>query len=66
MTVYALHRDYRIIRLMQAIDLYIKVEADLDNSEDPKRFAEELCRVLARVYGVRRAELSSLHDVGAE
>ncbi|MBI4894011.1 MAG: hypothetical protein HY821_25565 [Acidobacteria bacterium] len=65
MAVHTLHRDYRIIRMMKAIDVYLKVEADLDNSEDPKRFAEELCKLLKKVYGVRRAEVSNLHDVSA-
>lgn len=58
----AVQNAYRIIRTMQNIDLYLKVEADLDDTEDPKRFASELCRVLERVYSVRRAELSSLVD----
>lgn len=66
MAVYALHCDYRIIREMKAIDVYLKVEVDLEESEDPKRFAEELCRVLRKVYGVRRAEVSTLHDVSVE
>jgi hypothetical protein len=47
---------------MQNIDLYLKVEADLEETEDPKQFARELCRTIERVYGVRRAELSSLVD----
>jgi hypothetical protein len=45
---------------MTSIDLYLKVEADLPPDEDPKRFAEELCRILGKVYGVRRAETQSL------
>jgi hypothetical protein len=47
---------------MQNIDLYLKVEADLDDAEDVKRFARELCRMLERSYGVRKAELTSLVD----
>lgn len=47
---------------MRSIDLYLKVEADLDETEDPRQFARELCRVLEKVYAVRRAELSSLVD----
>lgn len=46
--------------MMKNIDVYIKVEVDLDESEHPQRFAEELCRVLKRVYGVRKAEVSNL------
>ena len=66
MTGFALHRDYRIIRMMKAIDVYLKVEVDLDDEESPKRFAEELCRALKKIYGVRRAEISTLLDVSVE
>ena len=41
--------------------MYLKVEADLAPEESPERFAEEICRILRKVYGVRRAELQSLH-----
>lgn len=51
---------------MKAIDVYLKVEVDLEDTESPKRFAEELCRVLKKVYGVRKAEVSTLHDVSAD
>lgn len=47
---------------MNAVDIYLKVEADLDESENARRFAAELCRILERVYGVRRAEVMSLHE----
>lgn len=51
---------------MAAVDIYLKVETDLDESENPRRFAAELCRILERVYGVRRAEVMSLHEQEAE
>ena len=51
---------------MKAIDVYLKVEVDLDDEESPKRFAEELCRALKKIYGVRRAEISTLLDVSVE
>jgi hypothetical protein len=47
---------------MSAVHIYLKVEADLDESENARRFAAELCRILERVYGVRRAEVMSLHE----
>jgi hypothetical protein len=47
---------------MNAVDIYLKVEADLDESENARRFAAELCRILERVYGVRRAEVMSFHE----
>ncbi|MCS7043561.1 MAG: hypothetical protein NZR01_12300 [Bryobacteraceae bacterium] len=47
---------------MKAVDIYVKVEADLDESENPQKFAAELCRALERIYGVRRAETMSVHE----
>jgi len=38
----------------------LKVELDLDEKEKPERVAAEICRMIARVYGVRKAEVSSL------
>jgi hypothetical protein len=45
---------------MRNIDLYLKLELDLPESEKPERFADELCRMLKKVYGVRKAEVSNL------
>lgn len=44
---------------MQRVDLYIKVEVELDEDEAPERIANEICRMLQKVYYVRSAELSS-------
>lgn len=44
---------------MARFDLFLKVEVESEVQEDPQRFAEELCRILRRTYGVRSAELSS-------
>jgi hypothetical protein len=44
---------------MKRVDLYIKVEVELDQDEKPERLARELCRQLEKQYGVRSAELSS-------
>ena len=41
-------------------DLYLKVELDLDPKESPERVAAEICRLIRRVYGVRKAEVSSM------
>ena len=51
--------------MMKSIDLYLKVEVDLGPEEDPARMAEELCRMLRKVYAVRKAELSSMIERGA-
>lgn len=48
------HRD------MARIDLYVKVELDTDELEPPDRLAEEICRIVSRIYGVRRAEVSNM------
>ena len=45
---------------MQRIDVYIKVELDLDDKEKPERVAQDVCRMVRKVYGVRSAEVSSM------
>ena len=45
---------------MPRTDLYLKVELDLDSNESPERVAAEICRLVRRVYGVRKAEVSSM------
>ena len=45
---------------MARTDLYLKVELDLDEKENPERIAAEICRLIGKVYGVRRAEVSSM------
>jgi hypothetical protein len=47
-------------RKMARTDLYIKVELDLDEKEKPDRVANEICRMIRKVYGVRSAEVSSI------
>ena len=44
---------------MQRVDLYIKVEVDLDEDEKVERVAAEICRQVEKIYVVRSAELSS-------
>jgi hypothetical protein len=44
---------------MQRVDLYIKVEVELDQDEAPERIANEICRMLQKMYFVRSAELSN-------
>jgi hypothetical protein len=45
---------------MPRTDLFLKVEVDLKNGEDPERLAAEICRRILKVYGVRKAELSHM------
>jgi hypothetical protein len=56
---------YRITRIsydrkMPRTDLYLKVEIDLDEKEQPERLASEICRQIRKVYGVRSAEISNI------
>ena len=44
---------------MKRMDLYIKVEVELDETEDPDKVAAEICRVIQKLYPVRSAELSN-------
>jgi phosphoribosylformylglycinamidine (FGAM) synthase PurS component len=44
---------------MQRVDLYIKVEVELDEEEKPDRVAAEICRQLQKNYVVRHAELTN-------
>ncbi|MBV9294342.1 MAG: hypothetical protein JO145_02125 [Acidobacteriaceae bacterium] len=44
---------------MDRVDLYIKVEVELDDDEKPERVAAEICRQLEKMYPVRSAELSN-------
>jgi hypothetical protein len=44
---------------MQRVDLYIKVEVELEEGEKPERIAAEICRQIEKIYVVRSAELSS-------
>ncbi|MFN0101594.1 MAG: hypothetical protein ACKV2U_05820 [Bryobacteraceae bacterium] len=45
---------------MQRLDIFLKVELELDNSEQPQRIARELERILRKHYGVRTAEATNL------
>jgi hypothetical protein len=51
---------HRIIGYMARMDLYLKVELDLDEKERPDRVATEICRAVRKIYGVRQAEVSSI------
>ena len=44
---------------MKRVDLYIKVEVEVDEEETPERVANEICRQLQKLYVVRSAELSN-------
>jgi hypothetical protein len=41
-------------------DLYIKVELDTDDKEPLDRLAQEVCRAVRKIYGVRHAEVTNM------
>ena len=45
---------------MARLDVYLKVELDLDDREKPERLASEIVRMIRKLYGVRQAEVSSI------
>jgi len=45
---------------MARIDLYLKVVLDTDDLEPPERLAQEICRMVRKIYGVRQAEISNM------
>ncbi|MBV9760911.1 MAG: hypothetical protein JO340_10135 [Acidobacteriaceae bacterium] len=49
-----------IIDSVQKIDLYIKVQLDLDPEEKPERVAAEILRQLEKFYAVRSTEVSNI------
>ncbi len=44
---------------MPRTDLFLKVQIEHDPEEKPPELAEEICRRLLKLHGVRLAELSS-------
>ncbi len=45
---------------MKRVDIYVKVEVELDEEEQPERVAEEICRQVEKMYIVRSAEPSHI------
>ena len=47
---------------MHRIDLYLKLELDLPDTERPDKLGAEICRQLLKIYGVRSAEVQNMVD----
>lgn len=45
---------------VQRVDVFIKVEVELEEDEKPERVANEICRQVEKIFVVRRVELSSM------
>jgi len=46
--------------------VYLKVEVEHDPHETPEQLAEEMCRRLLKLHGVRSAELSAFVSLPQE
>lgn len=44
---------------MKRVDLYIKVEVEVEDEEKPERVGAEICRQIEKMHIVRSAELSN-------
>ena len=51
---------------MKSIDVYLKVEIDLEEGESPERLSRERVRMIQKMYGVRRAEVQNIQTHGEE
>ena len=47
---------------MQRTNLFFKVEVEHDRSERPEKLGADIARQIAKVYGVRTAELTSFTE----
>jgi hypothetical protein len=45
---------------MKRVDVFIKVELELDEEEKPEKVAGEICRQIQKIYVVRRTEVSNV------
>jgi len=43
--------------------LFLKVELDVEDDEQPQKIGDEICRRLSKFYGVRNVELSNFTKV---
>jgi hypothetical protein len=57
----ALALVFILSREMPRTDVFLKVQIEHDSWERPEDLAEELCRYLRKLHGVRAAELSSYY-----
>lgn len=45
---------------MAVTHLFIKVEIEHDEKDNPQKLGAEICRQIRKVYGVRSAEVSNI------
>ncbi|HNY41769.1 MAG TPA: hypothetical protein PKJ41_15320 [Bryobacteraceae bacterium] len=51
---------------MKRINVYLKVEVDLDEGESAERLSREMVRMIQKMYGVRKAEVQNMIAHGEE
>jgi hypothetical protein len=44
---------------MRRTNLFLKIEVEHNDDEDPRKLGREICRQIQKMYGVRHAELSA-------
>ena len=47
---------------MRRTDVYLKVELLLDEDDNAQKIAQEICRMVQKVYEVRSAEVQSIYE----
>lgn len=51
---------------MKRIDVYVKIEVDLQESESAEQLSREMVRMILKFYGVRKAEVQNMIAQGEE
>lgn len=46
--------------MMSRSDVYLKIELEHADDEQPQRLAAEICRQVKKIYAVRKAEVSNI------
>ena len=54
-----IYRPIVSLSVMARFDFFIKIEADVSDREKPEKIADEICRRVQKIYGVRKAELTN-------
>jgi len=51
---------------MKRIDVYVKIEVDLQEGESAEKLSREMVRMIQKFYGVRKAEVQNMIAHGEE
>ncbi len=50
--------------MMTRTVLYLKIELDALETEEPSKIAAQICRQVSKIYGVRTAEIQNMLTAG--